>query len=145
MNEVVVLEVALFCCAISEPHPPVPVLNTILPFALVAATIGPMHLSVAMALIIREFTLVDVAADPFEDAAPLSHVISVLALISVGSELSLLTVPFTLAVLLPIYELTDVKTTILVLEFTFTIRHALAIFSCVGFSVKVCSGSGPLF
>jgi len=110
--EVVVLEEALLYTAIGELHTAYSILNTILPFALIAGAILPVHLTIARPLVILVAPFVVVATFPHEDAHAIFLVILVATLVHVAVCGVETLPPLALATLEAIAELPDVDAAI---------------------------------
>ena len=123
-----------------EDHDTHSVLNTLIPDSHVGALIGPLHDSIPMAFIFLVISFIPVATLPFEDTPSVLLVMFVQALIRVtfrvSKFISLLFLPFTMAVFESVHELACIATAILPLILAKSLRLSLCILTNI--TVAIC-------
>ena len=135
-DKVIVLKKSFLHPAIRELHPSKAILYTAFPLTLVTRAVLPIHLTVAVPLIVLVATLVVVATLPGEETHAILLVVFVGTLVHIAVLVIESLLPFALAVLQPIFELSYVDTTILPLILALALRLAHVIRSCEAISVR---------
>lgn len=131
----IILKVALFDSTIRELHFANPMLNTMLPFTLVAAAICPVHFTVAVPFVIFVATFVLVATFPSEGTESTLFIILILTLVRVAARSVRPLFPFTLTVFHSISKLTDIDGGVLPLILASATRLTIYILAYVRITV----------
>ena len=125
--------------AVRKNHDSDAVLDALVPHAHIGAFVHPLHHTVTMALIFIVVTLIAVAGLPLEDTMTMLLIILIHALVhialSVSILISLLFLPFAMAMLQTIHKLACVTATILPLVLAESLRLALLVLTHVAVSV----------
>ena len=134
--ESVVLKKAFLDATVRKLHPADTILDAVHPLSLVTRAILPVHLTVAVPLIVLVATLVVVATLPGEETHAILLVVFVGTLVHIAVLVIESLLPFALAVLQPVFELSYVDTTILPLILALALRLAHVIRSREAISVR---------
>lgn len=119
-------------------------LNSSLPFTLIATSIGPVHLTISVSFVFFIFTFVNIST------CPLEHPISVLLVCEIVTFVAVAlwttgTAPFSFTLFHTSFKLAHIACSVGPCILSFAFWFSIYIFSCVGIAINKDVGSSTVF